>query len=147
MGLVCAAPPIMKVLAKAHQYITFTTPPNLQAAVAYGLMKDDAYFASLRADLQRSRDRFTAGLTGLGLKVIPSEATYFLNIDIATLGESDDVAFCHRLVVDHGVAAIPVSAFYAQGAVGNLVRFCFAKRDTTLDLALERLAGLVRKAA
>jgi aspartate/methionine/tyrosine aminotransferase len=147
VGLVCAAPRLMKVLAKAHQFITFTTPPNLQAAVAYGLLKDDTYFETLRAELQRSRDRFTAGLTGLGFEVIPSEATYFLNIDIAPLGESDDVAFCHRLVLDHGVAAIPVSAFYAEGAVKNLVRFCFAKRDATLDAALERLAGVVRKAA
>jgi aspartate/methionine/tyrosine aminotransferase len=147
VGLVCAAPPIMRVLAKAHQYITFTTPPNLQAAVAYGLLKDDAYFESLRADLQRSRDRFTAGLTGLGFAVIPSEATYFLNIDIAPLGESDDAPFCHRLVVEHGVAAIPVSAFYAEGAVKNVVRFCFAKRDATLDTALRRLAAVARKAA
>jgi N-succinyldiaminopimelate aminotransferase len=147
VGLVCAAPRLMKALAKAHQYITFTTPPNLQAAVAYGLLKDDVYFEALRTGLQRSRDRFTVGLTGLGFEVIPSEATYFLNIDIAPLGEADGVAFCHRLVVDHGVAAIPVSAFYAEGEVRNLVRFCFAKRDATLDAALERLTGVVRKAA
>jgi N-succinyldiaminopimelate aminotransferase len=147
VGLVCTAPRIMKVLAKAHQYITFTTPPNLQAAVAYGLAKDDTYFEGLRADLQRSRERFTAGLTGFGFEVIPSEATYFLNLDIAPLGEPDDVAFCHRLVLEHGVAAIPVSAFYAERAVRNLVRFCFAKRDTTIDAALERLAGVMRKAA
>jgi N-succinyldiaminopimelate aminotransferase len=147
VGLVCAAPPIMKGLAKAHQFLTFTTPPNLQAAVAYGLMKDDAYFEELRSSLQRSRDRFTAGLRDLGFAVLPSQATYFLNIDIAPLGETDDAAFCRRLVVDHGVAAIPVSAFYAAGAVKNLVRFCFAKRDATLDAALERLAGVVRKAA
>jgi N-succinyldiaminopimelate aminotransferase len=137
----------MKGLAKAHQFLTFTTPPNLQAAVAYGLMKDDAYFEELRTSLQRSRDRFTAGLRDLGFAVLPSEATYFLNIDIAPLGEADDAAFCRRLVVDHGVAAIPVSAFYAGGAVKNLVRFCFAKRDATLDAALERLAGVVRNAA
>ena len=79
--------------------------------------------------------------------MIPSQGTYFLNIDIAPLGETDDVAFCRRLVIDHGVAAIPVSAFYAEGAVKNVVRFCFAKRDATLDAALERLAGVVRKAA
>src|SRR5918994_6698912 len=90
VGLVCAAPHLMKGLAKAHQYLTFTTPPNLQAAVAYGLMKDDAYFEELRTSLQRSRDRFTAGLRGLGFAVLPSAATYFLNIDIAPLGEADD---------------------------------------------------------
>jgi N-succinyldiaminopimelate aminotransferase len=147
VGFVCAPPDVMKVLAKAHQFLTFTTPPNLQAAVAYGLGKEDVYFETLRSDLARSRDRFTAGLETLGFQVIPSQGTYFLNIDIAPLGETDDVAFCRRLVTDHGVAAIPVSAFYANGAVKTVVRFCFAKRDATLDAALERLAGVVTRAA
>src|SRR5918994_5800516 len=146
VGFVCAAPSLMRVLAKAHQFITFTTPPNLQAAVAYGLGKEDGYFESLRRDLARSRDRFTTGLQSLGFQVIPSRGTYFLNIDLAPLGEPDDTAFCRQLVVDHGVAAIPVSAFYAQGAVRSLARFCFAKRDATLDAALERLAGVVKRA-
>jgi aspartate/methionine/tyrosine aminotransferase len=145
VGLVGAAPHLMKGLAKAHQFLTFTTPPNLQAAVAYGLMKEDSYFDDLRSGLQGSRDRFAAGLQGLGFDVLPSEATYFLNIDIAALGEADDTAFCKRLVTEHGVAAIPVSAFYAEGAVRNVVRFCFAKRDATLDAALERLAAVVRR--
>lgn len=146
VGLVMAAPSVMRVLAKAHQYITFTTPPNLQAAVAYGLGKDDSYFENMRTDFQRSRDRFATGLADLGFSVLPSAGTYFLNVDIAPLGESDDVAFCQRLVMENGVAAIPVSAFYAEGAVKNVVRFCFAKRDATLDAALERLAKLRRAA-
>lgn len=145
VGMVMAAPELMRVLAKAHQFITFTTPPNLQAAVAYGLGKDDAYFEGMRADFQRSRDRFAQGLSALGFGVLPSAGTYFLNLDIAALGESDDVAFCQRLVSEYGVAAIPVSAFYAEGAVRHVVRFCFAKHDATLDAALERLAALRRK--
>ncbi|MBZ6077131.1 aminotransferase [Microvirga puerhi] len=147
VGFVCAAPHILKVLAKSHQFLTFTTPPNLQAAVAYGLGKDDSYFEGMRQNFARSRDRFVAGLTTLGFDVIPSQGTYFVNIDIAALGETDDVAFCRRLVMEHGVAAIPVSAFYAEGAVKNVVRFCFAKKDSTLDAGLERLAGAMRKAA
>jgi aspartate/methionine/tyrosine aminotransferase len=142
VGFVCADAGLMKALAKAHQFITFTTPPNLQSAVAYGLAKDDGYFEGMRAGLQRSRDRFVAGLDRLGFSVIPSAGTYFVNIDIAPLGETDDVAFCERLVREHGVAAIPVSAFYPGGDVRNVVRFCFAKRDETLDGALERLARL-----
>ncbi|PZU93612.1 MAG: aminotransferase [Chelatococcus sp.] len=145
VGLVMAAPRLMKVLAKAHQFITFTTPPNLQAAVAYGLGKDDSYFEGMRADFQRSRDRFTAGLEGLGFEVLPSVGTYFLNVDIGALSETDDIAFCRRLVTESGVAAIPVSAFYAQGAVKSVVRFCFAKRDATLDAALERLSAHRRR--
>ena len=147
VGFVCAAPAIMKVLAKSHQFLAFTTAPNLQAAVAYGLGKDDAYFEGMRENFARSRDRFTAGLRTLGFDVIPSQGTYFVNVDIAPLGEADDVAFCRRLVTEHGVAAIPVSAFYAEGAVRNVVRFCFAKKDQTLDAGLERLAKAVKRAA
>ena len=147
VGFVMAAPHIMKVLAKAHQFLTFTTPPNLQAAVAYGLAKDDSYFESMRTDFARARDRLAGGLRDLGFAVIPAEGTYFVNIDIAAIGERDDVAFCRRLVLDHGVAAIPVSAFYAKGDVKTVVRFCFAKRDATLDAALERLSGVLRRAA
>ena len=90
VGLVCAAPAVLRVLAKAHQYITFTTPPNLQAAVAYGLGKADDYFEGMRADLQRSRDRFTSGLRSLGFPVIEAEATYFVNVDLASLGLNED---------------------------------------------------------
>lgn len=147
VGFVMAAPEIMKVLCKAHQFLTFTTPPNLQAAVAYGLAKEDAFFEEMRRDFARARDRFTAGLDRLGFRVIPSRGTYFVNIDIGAMGEDDDVAFCRRLVMDHGVAAIPVSAFYAEGSVRSVVRFCFAKRDETLDAALDRLARVNRRAA
>lgn len=148
VGLVCAAPPLMRVLSKAHQFLTFTTPPNLQAAVAYGLGKEDAWFEGMRADLQRARDRLASGLSALGFHVLPSAGTYFLSIDLAALDPKlDDEAFCIDLVRTHGVAAIPVSAFYAQDAVRSVVRFCFAKTDATLDAALERLAGALGKAA
>ena len=139
VGLVATCPDLMKVLSKAHQYITFTTPPNLQAAVAYGLDKQDDYFETMRAGMMRSRDRFTKGLTEHGFSVLPSEGTYFLAVDLAPLGEHDDLAFCQRLIEQNGVAAIPMSAFYAHDAVRTTVRFCFAKRDETLDEALKRL--------
>jgi N-succinyldiaminopimelate aminotransferase len=143
VGFVCAPPPIMKVLAKAHQFITFTTPPNLQVAVAHGLMKDDSYFTSMRANFQRSRDRLATGLRTLGFDVLPAAGTYFLNVDISLLRQGDDVAVAQTLVTDFGVATIPVSAFYAATPVTNVIRFCFAKRDTTLDAALERLEKMV----
>lgn len=144
VGLVMAAPNLMRVLSKAHQFLTFTTPPNLQAAVAYGLGKDDAFFDAMRRDFQEARDYLAKGLTDLGFSVLNSRGTYFLNIDIAPLGERDDAAFCQRLVAEHGVAAIPVSAFYAENPVTTIVRLCFAKKRATLDAALERLAGLKR---
>jgi aspartate/methionine/tyrosine aminotransferase len=147
VGFVCASAPVLRVLAKAHQFITFTTPPNLQTAVAYGLMKDDAYFIEMRAAFQRSRDRFSDGLKARGFTVLESAGTYFLNIDIAALGRDDDVAFCRWLVEEHGVAAIPVSAFYAENPVRTVVRFCFAKRDATLDSALDRLSAVAARAS
>ena len=146
VGLVCAAPALMRVLARAHQFITFTTPPNLQSAVAYGLMKDDSYFSQTRASFQRSRDRFSEGLIDRGFTVLPSAATYFVNVDIAGFGMGDDFVFCTDMTMRHGVAAIPVSAFYAQDAVRSIVRFCFAKTDATLDGALTRLDSMARQA-
>jgi aspartate/methionine/tyrosine aminotransferase len=141
VGWMCAAPAISSVLAKAHQFLTFTTPPNLQAAAAYGLGKDITYFNDMRAGYQRSRDRLAAGLTGLGYAVLPSAATYFLNIDLSASGiDMSDVAFAEWLIEEAGVATIPVSAFYAQEPVTSVVRLCFAKRDATLDAALERMA-------
>lgn len=146
VGLVMAAPNIMRVLAKTHQFITFTTPPNLQIAVAYGLGKSDDYFHGLRAHLQRSRDRLTDGLRRLGFPVIASQGTYFLNVDLSSLGlNEDDETFCKRLVNEYKVAAIPVSAFYEENPVRSVVRFCFAKKNATLDSALERLSGALKR--
>ena len=139
VGFVAAAEPILKVLARAHQFLTFTTPPNLQSAVAYGLGKPDAHFAAMRADLQRSRDRLASGLAEIGWRPLPSEGTYFLNVDVSEFS-GDDQAFCLDLVERFGVAAIPVSSFYQRDPVRSIVRLCFAKRDATLDSALERLA-------
>ncbi|WP_024816411.1 aminotransferase [Methylopila sp. 73B] len=144
VGLVCAPRLLMGALSKAHQYLTFTTPPNLQAAVAYGLAKEDAWFHAMRAGLQAKRDRFAEGLASAGFTVLPTQGTYFLNIDLAPLGVADDVAFCTRLAREGEVVAIPVSAFYAEDKVTTVARFCFAKDDAVLDAALERLGRFLR---
>ena len=146
IGFVCAAPPLLRVAAKVHQFLTFTTAPNLQAAVAYGLGKHDEYFFNMRTQLSRSRDRLTAGLQSLGFPVLRAQGTYFLTVDLSPLELNEtDEAFCRRIVTDYKVAAIPVSAFYEQQAVTSVVRFCFAKKDSTLDGALERLADAVHR--
>ena len=148
VGFVCAAPPILRVLAKSHQFLTFTTPPNLQSAVAYGLAKSDDYFLGMRTGLARSRDRLTKGLAEIGFPVLPSQGTYFLNVDLKPLGLNEtDEAFCKRLVAEYKVAGIPVSAFYEEEPVTSVVRFCFAKKDDTIDRALERLSRAVRGAS
>lgn len=147
VGFVMADARLMPVLAKAHQFLTFTTPPNLQDAVAYGLGKPEPWFEAMRAGYAASRDRLASGLRDLGFRVLPAQATWFLNIDITGLGYADDVAFCEALVTRHGVAAIPVSAFYPDGSVRSLVRLCFAKSDATLDTALARMRGVAGGAA
>lgn len=146
VGLVTAAPALMRVLAKAHQFLTFTTPPNLQAAVAYGLAKDDSYFATMRSDFAKARDYFAHGLRQMGFDPLPCHATYFVNVDLAAIGINDtDKAFAERLVTRGGVATIPVSAFYDTQAVTTVVRFCFAKKQSTLDAALERLDTFLKR--
>ncbi|HXQ16298.1 MAG TPA: aminotransferase [Caulobacteraceae bacterium] len=141
VGFICAAPPLTGVIAKAHQFLTFTTPPNLQAAVAWGLANSDDWFAAMPGQLQASRDRLTDALRREGFAVLPSKGTYFLNVDLAASGVAeDDMQFCLRAVKEAGVAAIPISAFYEEAPVTNLIRLCFPKRDETLDEGARRLA-------
>ena len=140
VGFLCAAPELTGVLARAHQFLTFTTPPNLQTAVAFGLDNPGDWFETMPAALQRSRDRLTAALSADGFAVLPSQGTYFLNIDLAASGvPEDDMVFCLRAVKEAGVAAIPLSAFYETDALINVVRLCFAKADATLDDGARRL--------
>lgn len=141
VGYVTAAPAALKPLAKAHQYFTFTTPPNLQRAVAYGLGKEAAYFDTLAADLQRKRDFLADGLRKIGFGVLDSQGTYFVNADFRPLGfNGDDVEFCRRLTIDAGVTPIPVSAFYEGAGPDTIIRFAFCKDDATLIEALKRLS-------
>lgn len=95
-----------------------------------------------RDEHQASRDHFCTGLHAIGLATIPSAATYFVAVDLAASQvPMDDVAFCEAIIGQAGVAAIPISAFYAQDPPRHLVRFCFAKHRATLEAAL---AGLAR---
>lgn len=142
VGWMCAAPPIATLLARAHQFLTFTTPPGLQWAVAEGLGYPDAWFAEQRAAYQASRDRLAAGLVAADYVVQPSAATWFLSIDLPASGIAlDDVTFCNRIIDEAGVAAIPISAFYPDASVTHLVRLCFSKTDAMLDQAIARLAA------
>ncbi len=141
VGFVCAAPALIKAISKVHQYLAFTTPPNLQTGVAYGLAKPDSYFAGVRDSFGRSRDRLATALTAAGFKVLPSEGAYFLCIDLPASGIAlDDADFCRRAVAEAGVAAIPLSPFYAEAPVRSVVRLCFAKHDATLDEGALRMA-------
>ena len=140
VGWLCAAPELTRALARSHQFLTFTTPPNLQAGIAHGLAKDAGWFATMRAGFERSRDRLVSGLAGAGYAMLPSAGTYFVSIDLAASGIAlDDVGVADRLM-DAGVASIPVSAFYAESPLTSTLRLCFAKQDSVLDGAIERMA-------
>ncbi|MGC9270281.1 aminotransferase [Acidiphilium sp.] len=140
VGYVTAPAGLATLIARAHQNLTFTTPPNLQRAVAVGLAKADDYFAALGIDLAAKRDILAAGLRDIGFIVLPSSGSYFITADFTPLNfEGDDVAFCRHITEHAGVAAIPVSAFYPSDAPTHYARFAFCKRDTVLREAIGRL--------
>ena len=142
VGFACAAPEFIEPLAKAHQFLTFSTAPNLQAAVALGLAWPIERFDAVRVDLAASRDRLAAALSAGGYVTTASEGTYFLGVDLPASGVAlGDIDFCRHIVANCGVAAIPVSAFRTGATQGPIVRLCFAKADVVLDQAAERLVG------
>ena len=142
VGWVVAAPDLLAPIAKAHQFLTFTTPPALQAAVAWGLEHEGDYMRALPATLADRRDRLARGLAAVGFGPLPCQGSYFLSADFSALGfAGDDRAFCRHLVESAGVAAIPVSAFFEGTAPDRHVRFCFAKTDQAIDAALARLSA------
>lgn len=128
-------------IAATHQYLTFTTPPALQLAVAEGLERERAWLATMREELIAGRRRLADGLTAAGWSVLPSDATWFLCVDLAASGiAADDRSVARALVRDHGVAAIPVSAFFeGPDPPRSILRFCHAKAPATIDAALARL--------
>ncbi len=141
VGWIVAPGALSETLAKAHQFVTFTTAPNLQSAVAYGLGKSDDYYDAMRAGFAASRDRLASGLEQAGFAVLPAEGTYFVPVDLTASGIGlSDREFCERAVVEAGVAAIPLSALYAEDPVTNVVRLCFAKREETLAAGIDGLA-------
>ncbi len=140
IGYVTAAPELLQPVVKAHQYVTFTTPTSLQQAVAEGLASDDSYYNGLAKGLEARRDKMIAGLRGVGFDMLTCSGSYFLIADIRSVGfNGDDVEFCRMLTTQAGVAAVPVSAFYAGEAPRHFARFCFAKKDEALDEAINRL--------
>ena len=141
VGWMAAAPELTNVLARAHQFLTFSTAPNLQAAVAFGLNQGDAWVRPMRSRFERARDRMTKGLRGAGLVVLDAEATYFLCVDLAASGIGmDDESFATAAVERAGVAVVPLSAFAERDPPRHLVRLCFGKKDETIDAGIAAMA-------
>ncbi|KKC25746.1 aminotransferase [Sphingomonas sp. SRS2] len=146
VGWMVAGKALAAQVARAHQFMTFTTPPNLQVAVTQGLGKPASWFMEMRTAFARSRDRLIAGLEAAGYAVLPSQATWFVSVDLTASGITlDDAAFADRMAIEGGVVTIPVSAFFEEGAVTNIVRLCYCKDDAVLDAAIERLAKMRAK--
>jgi N-succinyldiaminopimelate aminotransferase len=142
IGWMVAEAGLAALLARAHQFLTFTSPPALQWAVAEGLNLSDAVFADQHRQWARSRARLADGLRGAGYVVESNQATWFLCIDLAASGVIvDDAAFAERAVREAGVASIPISALYEGGPPPrNYLRLCFTKPDAQIDFAVAQLA-------
>ena len=141
VGFVAAPASLMTEFRKVHQFNVFTVNTPVQYGLA-AYMTDDKPYLDLPAFYQRKRDLFRAGLAKTRFKLLPSEGSYFQCVDISEVSDLKEAEFCTWLTTEIGVAAIPLSAFYGDGFDQRVVRFCFAKKDETLNAALDRLAKL-----
>ena len=141
VGTVAAPAALMAEFRKVHQFNVFTVNTPMQVGLAT-YMADPAPYLDLSAFYQRKRDLFALGLRDTRFKLLPTTGTYFQCVDISAVTELNEADFCQWLVKEVGVAAIPLSAFYGNGFDQKVIRFCFAKKDETLQAALERLRKL-----
>jgi len=141
VGYVAAPASLTTEFRKVHQFNVFTVNTPMQYGLA-SYMADARPYLDLPAFYQRKRDLFRAGLAKTRFKLLPSEGSYFQCVDISQVSDLGEADFCKWLTTEIGVAAIPLSAFYGNGFDQRVVRFCFAKKDETLNSALERLAKL-----
>ncbi|MBQ5947603.1 pyridoxal phosphate-dependent aminotransferase [Massilia sp. ST3] len=141
VGYVAAPAALSAEFRKVHQYNVFTVNTPMQHGIA-AYMRDPQPYLALPAFYQRKRDLFREGLAGTRFSLLPSDGTYFQCVRYEAISSLPEAEFAKWLTAEAKVAAIPVSAFYSQPRESGIVRFCFAKKDETLQLALERLARL-----
>lgn len=140
VGWVQGPAALIGAIAKAHQFITFTTPSALQIAVAHGLNTAEDYYLNLAKELEGNRDYLARELKALGFDPLPAQGTYFLTTDISALRfNGSDVDFCKHLTEHARVATIPLSVFFTGDAPQSLVRFAFCKQRAVLEEAVRRL--------
>jgi N-succinyldiaminopimelate aminotransferase len=140
VGYVIAAPELSRAVRMSHQFITFCGQSALQEAMAFAIDFPDSYYDRLLADYTRRREWLCQALRNIGFHVYLPEGAYYVLVDITPLGYDDDVAFCRMLPEQAGVAAIPCSYFWKERGYGReLVRFCFCKKDETLEEGVGRL--------
>ena len=141
IGYVAAPAALSAEFRKVHQYNVFTVNTPMQHGIAH-YMQDPRPYLDLPAFYQKKRDLFRAGLAGTRLRLLPADGTYFQCVDYAGVSSMPEAQFAQWLTTELKVAAIPVSAFHSDARESGIVRFCFAKEDATLQLALERLSKL-----
>ncbi len=141
VGYVAAPASLMAEFRKVHQFNVFTVNTPVQHALAR-YMAEPAPYLELAAFYQHKRDLFRAGLERTQFKLLPSEGSFFQCVDYSAISSQSEADFCRWLTAQAGVAAIPLSVFYDGGFEQQVVRFCFAKKDQTLEAALERLARI-----
>ncbi len=141
VGYCCAPAPLSAEFQKIHQYLTFATSTPVQHAYADFLLDRERYL-SVPAFYQAKRDNFLSLIRGSRFRFTPSSGTYFQMLDYSAITDERDTDFARRMTVEHGVAAIPPSVFYHDGDDGRVLRFCFAKKDETLERAAERLCAI-----
>jgi aspartate/methionine/tyrosine aminotransferase len=140
VGWVTGSAALTGAIAKAHQFITFTTPTALQIAVAHGLENFESYYLNLAKELEGNRDYLARALGEIGFEPLVAQGTYFLTTDISKLRfNGSDVAFCKHMTEHARVAAIPLSVFFTGDAPDKLVRFAFCKQRKVLEEAVGRL--------
>jgi len=141
IGYVAAPAALTAEFRKVHQFNVFTVNTPMQVGLAHYL-EDPKPYLDLPAFYQKKRDFFREGLAKTRFSLLPSEGTYFQCVDYSKISDMPEAEFSQWLTSEIGVAAIPVSAFYHESHESGVVRFCFAKKEETLALALERLAKL-----
>lgn len=140
IGYLAAPEYLMKEIKKVHQYLVFSV--NSLAQVAISDYLDVVSVNELGKFYQKKRDYFRKLLQNSKFELMPCEGTYFQTVSYKAISNENDLDFCKRLVTEYGVAAIPISAFYADGKDLKLIRFCFAKDDKTLEKAAKRLCAI-----
>ena len=141
VGYVTAPAPLMEEFRKVHQFNVFTVNTPMQHGLA-SFMANASHHLALPAFYQRKRDLFRAGLAATRLRALDTRGSYFQCVDYSAVSDLPEADFCRWLTSEIGVAAIPLAAFYQGGFEQRIARFCFAKKDETLKLALVRLARL-----
>lgn len=141
IGWIVAVPELASLVTRAHQFLTFSSAPNLQWAVAFGMTEGDSWIEPMQQRFVRARDRMVAALHAIGFVTLPAVSTYFLCVDLKASGiPIDDLSFADQAVEKAGVAVIPLSVFYERNATRHLVRLCFGKRDETIDAGVAAMA-------